>query len=68
LGVAGVDAVGAALDRGQVETLIVDGAADIDETVRADLVRRASLTGADVETVQDSEILLDFGGVGALLR
>lgn len=68
LGVAGVDAVGAALDRGQVEILLVDGAADIDETVRADLVRRASLTGADVETVKDSEILLGFGGVGALLR
>jgi peptide chain release factor subunit 1 len=68
LGVAGIAATSTALDRGQVDVLVIDGGANQDTEVRGNLVRRALLTGADLETVEGSAALGEFGGVGALLR
>lgn len=68
IAVAGVHDTERALERGQVDLLLVDGAAYIDEGTRAHLVSRAVETGATVEVVQGSEALLRVGGVGALLR
>jgi stalled ribosome rescue protein Dom34 len=68
IAVAGVHDTERALERGQVDLLLVDGSADFEEGTRAELVRRAVETGAAVEVVQGSEALLRVGGVGALLR
>ncbi len=68
LGTVGIDAVAAALERGQVHELVLDEAADVDATLRAELVRQAALTGADVVTVTDHAELQRLGGVAATLR
>ncbi len=68
LGVVGVDAVGESLERGQVHELVIDEEADVDETLRNELVRQAALTSAQVVTVHGHDALTRLGGVGATLR
>ena len=68
LGVTGIDATMAALEAGQVDELVIDETARIDEDLRAELVRQASLTDARVEVVHEHEGLLRYEGVGATLR
>ena len=73
LGMIGVAGVMAALDNGQVHELVLvadptrlegsDGAALADA-----LVAKARQTGARVTFVEDSALLVEAGGVGALLR
>jgi peptide chain release factor subunit 1 len=67
LGVAGIEATGKALERGQVDTLLLDEQA-VGPVERKELVRLAATTAADVEVVQDAPSLAEMGGVGALLR
>ncbi|HEX2194393.1 MAG TPA: Vms1/Ankzf1 family peptidyl-tRNA hydrolase [Candidatus Limnocylindria bacterium] len=68
LGVVGIDAVAEALERGQVHELVIDEDADVDETLRAELVRQAALTSAEVVTVKAHADLARLGGVAATLR
>ena len=68
LGVAGLAETRAALERGQVDTLLLDPGADLDEEQRADLVRLAATTSSDLEVVEGHEAFQRLGGVGALLR
>ena len=68
LGVLGIDATMAALEAGQVDELVIDETADVDEELRAELIRQASLTDAHVEVVRDHEVLRGHEGVGATLR
>jgi peptide chain release factor subunit 1 len=68
LGLVGIDRVNEALERGQVYELVIDEEADVDETLRAELVRQASLTGAEVVTVKGHPQLQAAGGVAATLR
>lgn len=68
LGVLGIDGVQEALERGQVHELVVDEAADLDDVLRAELVRQAALTSAQVVTVHGHADLQRAGGVGATLR
>jgi peptide chain release factor subunit 1 len=68
LGVGGIDAVAVALERGQVHELVLDSSARLDEALRAELVRQATLTAAEVMVVDGHAGLLALGGVGATLR
>jgi peptide chain release factor subunit 1 len=68
LGVTGIDATMAALDAGQVDELVIDASAPIDEDLRGELIRQAALTSARVEIVREHAGLLRFEGVGATLR
>ena len=68
LGVTGIDATMAALEAGQVDELVIDETATIDEDFRAELIRQASLTDARVEVVREHAGLLRHEGVGATLR
>ena len=68
LGVVGVDATARALERGQVDQLVISDDAGIPEDRRAELVRQAALTDAGVEVVRDHSGLAKQGGVGATLR
>lgn len=68
LGVAGEKETLDALEHGQVETLVLAKEAPLGQKSRAELVRLATLSGADVESVQAHEALLRLGGVGGLLR
>ena len=68
LGVIGLEATRTALAYGQVDTLVLDAEASIDDDERNALVRLAATTGADVEVVEGHGPLGDLGGVGALLR
>jgi Bacterial archaeo-eukaryotic release factor family 10 len=68
LGVVGIDATMAALEAGQADELVIDEAAEIDEDIRAELIRQASLTDARVEIVTEHEGLRRHEGVGATLR
>jgi peptide chain release factor subunit 1 len=68
LGTVGLDAVSEALERGQVHELVVDEEADLDATLRTELVRQAALTAADVVTVRGHPDLVRLGGVAATLR
>ncbi len=68
LGVAGPEATRRALENGQVDELLIDPVAVLDEDVRAEFVRQAVLTGARVEVVEDHTGFRRLGGVGALLR
>lgn len=68
LGVAGLEATLAALDHAQVDVLVVVNATPLDADTRANLIRLAITTGADVEVVESHEVLERLGGVGALLR
>lgn len=68
LGVAGLDETMAALEAGQVDELVIDEAADVDDDLRAELIRQASVTDARVTVVRDHHELQRFDGVGATLR
>ncbi|MGH2417794.1 MAG: Vms1/Ankzf1 family peptidyl-tRNA hydrolase [Candidatus Limnocylindria bacterium] len=68
LGVTGVDATMAALEAGQVDELVIDETAAIDEDLRGELIRQAALTDARVEIVREDPELLRFEGIGATLR
>lgn len=64
----GLEGVRAALERGQVDTLLIDHYGPLDQETRADLVRQAANTGARLEVVERNDALQQLGGVGALLR
>ena len=68
LGTVGVDGAATALEAGQVDELIIDETADLDEDLRAELIRQASLTDASVEVVREHPELLRHDGVAATLR
>jgi peptide chain release factor subunit 1 len=68
LGTVGIDRVAEALERGQVHELVVDEEADLDETLRAELVRQAALTSAEIVTIRGHAGLARHGGVAATLR
>ncbi len=68
LGVAGLERTMKALEIGQVDELVIDETSEIDEELRAELVRQAALTSARVEVVSGHSGLRRFGGVGATLR
>lgn len=68
LAVAGLTETRCALEYGQVDTLVLDPAAPIDEETRSSLIRQATITGAAVEFVERHPVLAELGGVGALLR
>lgn len=68
LGTVGIDGSMAALEAGQVDELIIDETAEIDEDLRAELIRQASLTDATVEIVREHEELRRHDGVAATLR
>ena len=68
LGVAGLDATMQALEFGQVDELVLDETASLDEDLRTELVRQAALIDARVELVREHAQLLRFDGVGATLR
>jgi peptide subunit release factor 1 (eRF1) len=68
LGVAGTRRTRRALEYGQVDTLLLSEAADLDEETRGELVRLATTTGAGLEVVAGHEAFEHLGGVGALLR
>jgi peptide chain release factor subunit 1 len=68
LGVAGIEETLDALAAGQVRTLVIDEQAGVPEDKRAELVRRATATDAEVEVVSGAPEMREFSGVGALLR
>jgi Bacterial archaeo-eukaryotic release factor family 10/eRF1 domain 3 len=68
LGVAGLDRTRAALEYGQVDTLVLSGEASFPEQTRSQLIEQATRTGATVEVVDRDAALQQLGGVGALLR
>jgi stalled ribosome rescue protein Dom34 len=68
LGVVGPQETRDALTHGQVDTLVLADETDLGTQERNELVHLATQTGADVETVQGHESLIDVGGVGGLLR
>jgi peptide chain release factor subunit 1 len=68
LAVAGLPETRQALEYGQVDTLVLDPAAPIDEETRSSLIRQATMTGAEVEMVAEHPVVAELGGVGALLR
>lgn len=69
LGVAGLEATREALGNGQVDLLLLDAAAELDDDHRNDLIRLAATTGADVEGRQRAFRPQSVRrGVGALLR
>ena len=68
LGVVGEQETLDALKHGQVETLVLAKDASLPDRSRAELVRLAALSGADVESVQAHPALLQLGGIGGLLR
>ena len=68
LGVAGLKATRRALEQGQADTLLLDAGADLDEEARAELIRLAATTSAEVAVLENHEGVRQLGGVGALLR
>jgi peptide chain release factor subunit 1 len=68
LGVVGVDATIAALELGQVDQLVIDESARLDEELRTELVRQAALTDAAIEVVRQHPGLAQHEGVAATLR
>ena len=68
LGVVGLQETRDALEHGEGEVLVLAEEAPLDEQERNELVRLATLSGAEVDLVKGHEILQQMGGVGALLR
>lgn len=68
LGVVGVDATMAALEMGQVDELVIDESVEADEELRAELIRQATATDANVEIVRGHAELAAREGVAATLR
>ncbi len=67
LATAGLQKVLYALQRQQVDLLIIDSA-HVSKRDRETLVRLATQTGCKIETVHDNALLQAHGGVGCLLR
>ncbi|MFL5661655.1 MAG: Vms1/Ankzf1 family peptidyl-tRNA hydrolase [Ktedonobacteraceae bacterium] len=68
LGVIGLQETRDAFEHGQGEVLVLAEEAALDEQERNDLVRLATLAGAEVDLVRGHAILQQMGSVGALLR
>ena len=68
LGVTGIEDTLQALEFGQVDELVLDETAPIDEELRAELIRQAALTDARVEILHEHEGLSRAEGIGATLR
>jgi ribosomal protein L30E len=68
LGVIGLQETRHALEHGEGEVLVLAEEAPLGEQERNDLVRLATLSGAEVDLVTGHAILQQMGGVGALLR
>lgn len=68
LGVDGLERTQAALEHGQVDVLVLDAEAPLDDATRNHLIRLAANGGADVDVVAGHAVLRELGGVGALLR
>lgn len=68
LGVAGLERTRQALEYGEAATLLLSATGGVDDETRAELVRLATTTGAEVEVVAEHEAFAHLGGVGALLR
>lgn len=69
LGVAGVNPTKQALENGQVEMLLLDPHTEnLDEETRNELIRLATVSGAQVEMVENHEKFSALNGVGGLLR
>ena len=68
LGTVGIDGTAAALEAGQVDELIIDETAELDDDLRNELIRQASLTDASVEIVREHAALRRHDGVAATLR
>jgi ribosomal protein L30E len=68
LGVVGQQETRDALEHGQGEVLVLAEEAPLSEQERNDLVRLATLSGAEVDLVTGHEVLQQIGGVGTLLR
>lgn len=68
LGVIGPQETRDALEHGQGEVLVLAEEAPLSEQERNDLVRLATLSGAEVDLVPGHTLLQQMGGVGALLR
>jgi peptide subunit release factor 1 (eRF1) len=66
LGIFGVAATAAELQIGKVEELIISS--DLRHEDREVLVRLASQHSIPIETVRNSRLLNEQGGVGAILR
>lgn len=66
LAVLGLEPTQAALQAGQGDLLVLSST--LPDSDRELLVREAARTGTEVETVRDSELLDENGGVGCLLR
>lgn len=68
LGVVGLRRTRAALELGQVNTLLLSASAPLSAEERSDLIALATNTGAETQIVELSPGLEELGGVGALLR
>ena len=68
LGVVGLRRTRAALELGQVNTLLLSANAPLSAEERSDLIALATKTGAETQIVELSPGLEELGGVGALLR
>jgi ribosomal protein L30E len=68
LGVIGLQETRDAFEHGQGDVLVLAQEAPLNEQERSDLVRQATLAGAEVDVVAGHEALQQVGGVGALLR
>jgi hypothetical protein len=68
LGVIGLQEARDAFEQGQGDVLVLAEEAPLKEQERTELVRLATLSGAEVDLVTGHEALQQVGGVGALLR
>ena len=66
LGLSGEHTTLRALKRGQGDMLVL--AKGYDSEAREEMVRLATATGCEVEIVEQSDLLVQLGGVGCLLR
>ena len=66
LGLSGERETLRALEYGQADVLVL--AEGYDSEVREEMVRLAAKTGCEVEIVDQSDLLMQLGGVGCLLR
>jgi hypothetical protein len=68
LGVVGLEPTWQALRAAQVDELLMDPAAELDDATWSELSRLAVTSRAGVEVVHGHEVFRQLGGVGALLR
>jgi hypothetical protein len=68
LGIAGLEPTRRALQRGQVDVLVLGRDAPFPPEARSELIELAARTDAAIEVVEADDALRHLGGVGALLR